>query len=103
MSEREQIVDDFIHLLESSAVEFGVELRHDSRAVAQYAAHQSMALQAVLAENPEVFSEALRASRDATVLFAAGRAIDAADSADQRLVGLVQGMLGTAARLLVAL
>lgn len=99
----DQIIDDLTQLIEQGARDFGLELRQSGREVAQFAAAQAELLQQVLVENPETFEEALRASRDSTVLFAAAQAIDAADSASQRMVGFFQALLGTTARLLVAI
>lgn len=94
----EQITADFVVLFEDAIAETGVSLRAGVVELAAFAAERSAYL-ATLVDDPG-FNMALRAERDAVVLHAGITAVQQADQADERFVGLIQGGLALAARLL---
>ena len=99
MADRFQIAaQQLIDMLEGHAQEAGRELVGDLNAVRDYAAVRIDHLATTSAEAG--FAEALEAETDAIALKAAGRAIERGDAFDQRIVGIIQGVLATAARLI---
>lgn len=87
-----------IDMLEGHAQQAGRELVSDLQAVRDYAAIRIEHLSSIVAEPG--FVEALEAETDSIALKAAGRAIERGDAFDARIVGIIQGTLATAARLI---
>ncbi len=92
--------EDFKALLKDAFDEAGKELRIDLNALALYAQERAAHL-ATLAGQPG-FELALRAERDNVTLRAGIAAVEQADATDQRIVGLIHGALGIAAKALAA-
>lgn len=93
------IVKDLVTVLERAARESGVDLAASGRDLALYANERAAEL--VAAAGEPGYDRALDAARDAVLLYAAGRAVDAADAADARLIGVVEAGLAVATRALV--
>ncbi len=91
MSESER----FQELIESAVAELGKELTVDTSELAVYAAERSSHL-ATLVNDPD-FDIAVRAERDAVALKAGIILTNESDSADFRLVGIIQGAIHFAA------
>lgn len=77
--------------IEATARELGVELKRSAADVAVYAAGRAAHLAAIAGQAG--FAEAVVAERDSVCLFAGISTARAADAADHRLVGLLQGAL----------
>ena len=95
-----QISQHILSLLENALAEFdlgGFSTGSVDR-VAEYAAGRSAHL-ATLVDDPG-FEYAVRAERDAVALFAGLETVASADAFDARMVGLIHGILGIAARAL---
>ena len=94
------VADDFRALFQDAIAETGVEIRVGLAELATYAAERSAHL-ATLVGDPG-FSMAVAAERDAVALKAGIVAVRQADQADARLVGIIQGGLSFAAKLIAA-
>lgn len=95
------VADDFVVLFEDAIAETGASLQMGVTELAAFAAERSVYL-ATLIDDPG-FNRALRAERDAVVLEAGITAVQQADRIDrtaERFIGLIQGGLALAARLL---
>ncbi len=92
------VQDDLRELFEDAARETGVSLQVGAAELAEYAAARSAHL-ATLVGDPN-FAMAVRAERDAVALKAGILAVQQADAADARLVGVIQGGLTFAAKFL---
>ena len=95
------VTDDFVVLFEDAIAETGASLEMGVAELAAFAAERSAYL-ATLVDDPG-FNVALRGERDAVVLQAgiiAVQQVDQIDQTVQRFVGLIQGGLALAARLL---
>lgn len=86
--------------LAAFAEQTGRDLKADVAAVGAYAAERAAHL-ATLAGQPG-FEDAALAERDNVVLKAGIAAANRGDATDQRLIGIIQGTLRTAALLLAA-
>ena len=85
-------------LLTDAIAETGASLQQGAAELAAYAAERAAHL-ATLVDDPG-FQEAVRAERDAVALKAGITAVQQADAADARIVGVIQGALALAANLL---
>ncbi len=92
------VIHDLEKLLTDAIAETGVSLQKGAAELAAYAAERSAHL-ATLVDDPG-FQEAVRAERDAVALEAGITAVQQADAADARIVGVIQGGLALAARLI---
>lgn len=92
------IETDLEHLLETAVRETGVELTQGSKEVATYAAQRAVFL-AGLVGRPG-YQQAVIAERDNVALFAGISGVNAADGAQQKLIGVIQGALALGARAL---
>ena len=86
------------NMLEIALAEISADLESTVDGVAAYAA-QRMAVLATLVGQPG-YEEAVIAERDNVAMFAGIGAVDTADAAAQRLLGIVQGVLSLGAQLL---
>lgn len=82
-------------LLEAAAKETGLELVKTAAEVTAYAAQRALHLASIVGESG--YDEALTAEADSVALFAGIHAVKAADAADARLLGIIQGALMAAA------
>lgn len=92
------VQNDMRELFEDAVKETGISLRVGVAELAEYAAERSAHL-ATLVGDPD-FSMAVRAERDAVALKAGLTAVQQADVADAKLVGVIQGGLTFAAKFL---
>jgi hypothetical protein len=83
--------NDFMSLLEGTLKETGKELETSLDEVRQYAGEQMAQL--ALAVGEPGYDRAVIAARDNVLLRMGLRAVANADSADQRIIGIVQGAL----------
>ena len=86
-------------VLEDALRDAGVDLQKTGAALREYVAERMLHLATITGEPG--YAEALQAEGQAVVLFAANRAIDAADAMDARVLGIVEGLLRAGARLTV--
>lgn len=92
------VTGDLKALFEDAIAETGVSLQVGAAELAAYAAERSAHL-ATLVGDPG-FMLAVRAERDAVSLRAGITAVQQADAADARIVGVIQGALSFAAGLI---
>lgn len=92
---------DFLDLVVNAAKETGVELATDASEIAAYAADRSRHLSSIVGQ--EGFREALIAERDNVALKAGIAAVDAAEAADRRILGVLEGGLSLGARALAGI
>lgn len=92
------VARDLSDLLKDAVNEIGVTIRAELAGVAAYAAERAAHL-ATIANEPG-FELAVRAERDAVALRAGIGAVQQADAADARVVGIIHGVLLTGARAL---
>lgn len=92
------ITDSFLQLLEQAAEDTGADLKGRAAELATYASTRAQHL-STLVGDPQ-FPRALADERDNFVLKCGVSAVNAGDSTDNRIRGIVQGALGMAARLL---
>ena len=94
------VADDFQALFEDAITETGVSLQVGATELAAYAAERSAHLATLVGDRG--FSMAVRAERDAVALKAGIVAVRQGDQADARIVGIIQGGLSLAAKLIAA-
>lgn len=87
---------DLKSLFESAIAETGIDLQQSAHDVALYTS-QRMAHLALIVGLPG-YEEALVAERDNVALFAGISAVNSADAADQRIIGIIQGALAIGAK-----
>ena len=92
------VTDHLQALFQDAIEETGVGLQIGVAELATYAAERSAHL-ATLVSDPD-FQLAVRAERDAVALKAGITAVQQADVADARIVGVIQGALSFAANLI---
>lgn len=92
------VTEDLKALFQDAIEETGVSLQVGAAELAAYAAERSAHL-ATLVSDPG-FQLAVRAERDAVALRAGITAVQQADAADARIVGVIQGALSFAAGLI---
>lgn len=80
--------------LETALKETGLQLQKSAHEVAVYATMRSADLAKALGQKG--FDEAVVAARDAVALYAGIRAVENADAADNRVLGLIHGALAMA-------
>jgi hypothetical protein len=94
------IANELGELLKVTASEMGTELTSELDAVTAYAAERATHLSTIVGQPG--FMEAVRAEADSVALRAGISTVSTADSADARLAGIIQGVLGLGARALAA-
>jgi len=99
-----QLVDLTAHMVSRQLVAFaeqtGRSLGNDAKVIGAYAAQRAAVL-ATLVDQPG-FEDAVLAERDNVVIKAGIAATKRGDAIDQRLIGIIQGTLRTAAVMLIA-
>lgn len=85
----------FEQLLKDALKETGASMSASAKEVAQFMHERALHLSAIAGQPG--FDQALRAERNSVAMRAGLKLADNAELADQRLVGLIQGMLGIAA------
>lgn len=93
-----QAVDELVNLLRVNGQELGQEFISDAGTFRVEAAASLQRLQRAVGEPG--FREAVTAERDSLALVGAGRAISRGDAVDNRLLGMLDGFLSIAVRLL---
>jgi len=91
--------EEFGRLLEDAASEVGQDLSASIEEVRAYYAQRVYHLASIVGEPG--YGEALLAERDAVALKAGINAVAVGDAADMRLLGIIEGALGIAARAVV--
>lgn len=91
-----EILDD----LERAIKATGADLAYPADDVAEYT--RATAAKLASAVGQPGFAEALVAARDSVLLFSASEIVEAADAADARFKGLIEGALLVAARFAAA-
>jgi hypothetical protein len=81
-------------LLKQHAEETSTSIKGDLQQIAAYANQRLAHLRSIV--NEPGYRRAVIAERDSIALQAAGRAIDQADAADARLVGIIDGAISIA-------
>lgn len=92
--------DDLKQLLDDVVKETGVQLKTSTVELATYTAERAVHLSGLVAD-PD-FLVAVRAERNALWLKASHTAVENADAAEARVIGVLQGALTMTARLIVA-
>lgn len=92
------VADELERLLKDAAKETGRDLRGNLAAVTLYAAERTAYLSTLVGQPG--FEEAVRAERDNVALKGGIASVKAADAADARIVGIIQGVLFLGARAL---
>lgn len=90
---------DIQRILTDSLRDYGKDLHMNFASVAAYLAERTAHLQQHSA-SPD-FAEMVRVERDNALLKAGLAAVSSADAADQRVIGLIHGILFTAASLAI--
>ncbi len=83
--------DQFTAALDTALRETGLQLEKSAHEVAVYAALRSVQLTKAVGQKG--FQEAVVAERDAVALYAGIQAVNNADAADARILGLIHGAL----------
>jgi len=91
--------EHFKALILESASEMGKEIFFDLDELSLYAVQRAAHLSTIT--NEPGFDEAVRAERDAVALKAGISATNAADAADQRIIGVIHGALRIGALALI--
>ena len=78
-------------LLEAAAQEVGLDLQRSAAEVATYIAGRTAHLSTIVEQAG--FHEALIAEADSVAIYAGVNAVSAADDADRRLIGIIEGFL----------
>ena len=86
--------DQFSAALDTALKETGLQLQKSAHEVATYASLRSVHLAGAVGQKG--FQEAVVAERDAVALYAGIQAVNNADAADNRLLGLIHGALAMA-------
>ena len=100
MSDKQQIQADFQQLLQQAAQEQGRQFQQSTATLAAFAAERSADLALITGEAG--FGEAVESAARSVLLQMGIEAIESADAADARVVGLIHGALTFAARALTA-
>jgi hypothetical protein len=88
------IGDALADLLKAHAEETATSIKGDLQQVAAYANQRLAHLRSIV--NEPGYRRAVIAERDSIALQAAGRAIDQADAADAKLIGIIDGAISIA-------
>lgn len=92
------VADELERLLKDASRETGRDLKGNLAEVTMYAAERTSYLSTLVGQKG--FEEAVRAERDNVALKAGIKSVKAADAADARIVGIIQGVLFLGARAL---
>ena len=92
------VADELERLLKDAAKETGRDLKANLAEVTLYAAERTAYLSTLVGQPG--FEEAVRAERDNVTLKSGIASVKAADAADARVVGIIQGVLFLGARAL---
>lgn len=88
----------FEELIKQAAKDTGVALKMDAKALALYADQRAAHLVTLIGQNG--YEDAVIAERDAVILKAGIASVNAADRMQARFIGVLEGALSMAARLL---
>jgi len=78
----------FKEQLESALTETGLQLQRSAAEVAAYTAQRALHLSTIVGQPG--YAEAVKAERDAVALYAGITAVNNADAADNRIIGIIQ-------------
>jgi len=92
-------INQVLGVITDSLKEYGVSMIESADSVKTYAFTRAKHLAAIIGEAG--WFEAAEAEAHAVLLYAAGVAIDDADNFDAKLLGIVQGVLITAAKVIL--